>query len=69
MAAPLSQDGSDEMKQNKQMSGCTLESYDGHKWWYIDGKCYTEQEFKEKINNCEGKVVEIDGKKYKLTAV
>ena len=41
--------------------------------WYLEGKCYTEKEFNEKRNpsspTCEGKVVEIDGKKYKLNLV
>jgi len=39
--------------------------------WFLDGQQYTEEEWKAKLNTtaCDGKVVEIDGKKYKLTAV
>lgn len=41
--------------------------------WFIQGDEYTEEQFKkhmEKVNDpCDGKLVEIDGKKYKLTAI
>ena len=36
---------------------------------YIDGNFLTKEEFENRKNTCDGKVVEIDGKKYKLTAV
>ena len=39
----------------------------GRKCWYIRGKHLTEEEFNSRNQNCDGKVVEIDGKKYKLT--
>jgi hypothetical protein len=50
--------------------GPAVEWSDGTKKWYLEGKEYTEEEFKKKMSdNCSGKVVEIDGKKYKLTEV
>jgi len=50
--------------------GPAIEYADGTKWWYLNGVEYTEAEFlaATKPATCEGKVVEIDGKKYKLTA-
>ena len=47
---------------------------DGSVWqeyYYIDDKEYTNREWeaKTKTTTCEGKVVEIDGKKYKLTEI
>ena len=46
---------------------------DGGKEWWIDNRKYTEAEFHKKVaelnNTCDGKVVEIEGKKYKLVAL
>lgn len=41
------------------------------KEWWIDGVHYSEKRFLEitKNHSCDGKIVEIDGKKYKLTEV
>ena len=39
---------------------------DGTKFWYKDGCHYTPV---PKATTCNGKIVEIDGKKYKLTEV
>jgi len=44
----------------------------GYKEWYLENELLSEEEFNEKMNpspTCEGKVVEIDGKKYKLSLV
>ena len=41
----------------------------GDKEWWLHGIKYTEAEFNAKMNNCNGKIVEIDGKKYKLVEV
>jgi hypothetical protein len=41
----------------------------GTQYWYKDGKEYTEKEFDKQTKTCDGKVVEIDGVKYKLTLV
>ena len=51
--------------------GPAIEYADGTKEWWIEGKRYTEQEFlaKTKPASCNGKIVEIEGKKYKLTEI
>ena len=47
-----------------------IEYADGSKAWYLNGKEYSEEQWKKEIakrkNSCNGKIVEIDGKKYKL---
>ena len=53
--------------------GPAIESANGDKYWYLDGVEYTEYEYNEEIakrkNACNGKVVEVDGKKYQLQAI
>jgi len=52
--------------------GPAIEWADGSKCWYLENELLSEEEFNEKMNQsptCEGKVVEIDGKKYKLNLV
>ena len=56
--------------------GPAVENTNGHKEWYLNNEELTEKEFNEmikKINDktksCNGKVVEIDGKKYKLKEI
>jgi hypothetical protein len=53
-----------------RLDGPAREYTDGSKAWYVDdGKKMTEKEFNEYIKpkpSCEGKVVEVDGIKYKL---
>jgi hypothetical protein len=51
--------------------GPAIERSDGYKVWFINGKELTEQEHKAATSKptCEGKVVEIDGKKYELKGV
>jgi hypothetical protein len=56
------------------LNGPAIECVDGDKEWWIEGKFYTEKQFNEKVKQlqntpCEGKIVEIDGVKYKLTSV
>jgi len=48
--------------------GPAIEQADGNKSWYLDGKYLSEKEWKDKVNtdDCEGKVVEIDGVEYEL---
>ena len=49
--------------------GPAVERADGSKWWYLNGKELTEAEFDARTKpapSCEGKVVEVDGVKYKL---
>ena len=55
-----------------RLDGPAIEYADGYKEWWVDNKKMTEKEFNEYIKpkpSCEGKVVEVDGKKYKLTAI
>ena len=42
---------------------------DGSKEWWLNNKKHREEDFNKKINSCEGKVVEIDGKKYQLKLI
>jgi hypothetical protein len=51
------------------LDGPAIEYKYGHKEWWVNGKLMTEKEFNEYIKpkpSCEGKVVEVDGIKYKL---
>jgi len=54
-------------------NGPAIEYADGSKGWYLKGLYYTEEEFNEKMNpkqdSCDGKMVEVDGKKYKLVEI
>jgi hypothetical protein len=52
-----------------RLGGPAVEGTNGYKAWYVDGKRMTEEEFDAYIKpkpTCEGKVVEVDGIKYKL---
>ena len=49
--------------------GPAIEWTDGYKVWYLNNNWLTEQQFLEQTRSCEGKVVEIDGKKYKLSSI
>jgi hypothetical protein len=51
--------------------GPAVEYSTGDKYWYLNGKGLTEQQHKAATSKpiCEGKIVEIDGKKYKLMGV
>ena len=63
-------DGTKEWYVNGELhreDGPAVERADGIRRWYVDGKQLTEQEFNNKTNDCDGRVVEIDGQKYKLT--
>ena len=51
-----------------RLDGPAIES-NGHKEWYVEGELMSEKEFNAYIKpkpSCEGKVVEVDGIKYKL---
>ena len=54
-----------------RIDGPAIEFSDVGKVWYLEGKEYTEAEYHKKLHagTCEGKVVEIDGKRYNLTGV
>ena len=52
--------------------GPAVEYEDGYKEWYLNGARCTEEEFNTRMNHqpsCNGKMVNIDGKQYKLTEV
>lgn len=59
--------------KSHRVDGPAIECADGHKSWWLNDKLLTEKQWKQQVseltNSCEGKVVEIDGKKYKLTEV
>ena len=58
---------------NSRMKTYKVDVYDdGTKHWYLNDKHLTEAEFNARTKptpSCEGKVVEVDGVKYKLTKV
>ena len=55
------------MKTLHREDGPAIEGADGYKSWYLNGKLLSEAEFNASNKpSCAGKVVEIDGKKYKL---
>ena len=49
--------------------GPAVEYVDGYKEWYLNGIEFTEEEFNARLNSCNGKVIEVDGKKYKLKEI
>lgn len=53
--------------------GPAIEYVSGAKEWYLYGKKYADEtEYKKQFtikNSCDGKIVEIEGKKYKLTEI
>jgi hypothetical protein len=51
--------------------GPAIECANGNKYWYLEDKKLTEQEHNKRMNthNCSGKIVEVDGVKYKLMEV
>jgi len=61
-----------EWADGSTINGWTIEGADGSKYWYLENQNYSEEGYLKKMNplpTCEGKVVEIDGKKYKLSLV
>ena len=49
--------------------GPAVENANGTKLWYLNGKNLTEKEHQAQTQGCANKVIEIDGKKYKLVEV
>ncbi len=53
-----------------RVDGPAVEYADGSKYWYLNSIQYSEADWKKEIaklnNSCNGRIVEIDGKKYKL---
>ena len=52
-----------------RVDGPAIEKVNGYKVWYINGQELTKEEFNKRIKSCANKIVEIDGKKYKLTEI
>ena len=55
-----------------RVDGPAIEWPDGSKYWYLNGKEYSESEWKKEVNKkqtCDGKLIEIDGKRYKLVEI
>jgi hypothetical protein len=46
--------------------GPACEYTNGYKVWFLNGKQLTEKEHQDQTRRCTNKVIEIDGKKYKL---
>jgi len=54
-----------------RVDGPAVEYADGSKFWYLDGKELTQAQWLEAVKpkpSCVGKVVEVDGVKYRLVA-
>jgi hypothetical protein len=54
-----------------RVDGPACEYADGSKLWYVDGNKLTESQWKQAVKpkpSCVGKMVEVDGVKYKLVA-
>ena len=56
--------------------GPAIEYANGTKYWYLNGKKLIEKQWKAEVaklktksQSCEGKIVEIEGKRYKLTEI
>jgi hypothetical protein len=49
--------------------GPAVEWADGTKEWYLDDNALTKAEFMARKKSCDGKVVTIDGKQYRLVEV
>ena len=53
--------------------GPAIECANGTKLWHLNGQNLSEAEFNQRtskpVSDCSGKIVEIDGKKYKLTLI
>jgi hypothetical protein len=56
-----------------RVDGPAIEFPNNAKFWYMNGKRFTEEEFikatTKQVDCIDGKIVEIDGKQYKITAV
>ena len=58
-----------EKNQLHRLNGPAIEWADGTKEWYVEGKRMTKKEFSGYMKSkptCEGKIVEMNGVKYRL---
>jgi len=63
---------SNDKDERHRLDGPAVEWLDDYKEWWVNGKLMTEKEFNKYTKpkpTCEGKVVEVDGKKYKLVSI
>jgi hypothetical protein len=53
------------------VDGPAIEWHCGTRCWFLNGKEFTEKEFNKQMKHtsCNGKIVEIDGKRYKLKEI
>ena len=54
-----------------RIDGPAIEYANGTKCWYLDGNKLTEEQWKQAVKpkpSCVGKIVEVDGVKYRLIA-
>ncbi len=49
--------------------GPAIEYSNGNKSWFLNDKELTEDEFNQRTQSCDGKIIEIEGKQYKLNLV
>ena len=52
-----------------RIDGPAIERANGYRAWYIEGKKLSEKEFLQQTSTCNGKVIEYEGKRYKLQLV
>jgi hypothetical protein len=59
--------------QRHREDGPAIESADAGRLWYLNGQYLSEEEHAKQTQKtadpCEGKIVEIEGRKYTLTAM
>lgn len=55
--------------QRHREDGPACERANGDKQWFIHGKELTEEEFNQRRNTCDGRIVEIEGKQYELKLI
>ena len=57
--------------QLHRLDGPAVEFANGQKQYWIEGVRYSKEEFEKRVKlpSCDGKVVEIDGNKYRLTEI
>jgi hypothetical protein len=59
--------------QRHREDGPAIEYFHGSRYWYLNGQELSEEEHAKQMRKtadpCEGKIVEIEGRKYTLTAM
>jgi hypothetical protein len=59
-----------------RLGGPAVEYSNGHKEYWVDGEQFPEEEWKKKVTTiklikgpCDNKIIEVEGKKYRLTPI